>query len=74
MVTPSMSVAHIRTLLADVDVIQGPLVLLSVVVLDPAEPCCAGPEHRKYTNTITLHDLKNGQPLLTGQAVVIMLY
>ena len=51
MVTPAMSVAHVRTLLADVDVVQGPLILLSVVVLDPAEACGTGPEHRRYTNT-----------------------
>lgn len=47
MVTPSMSVAHVGTLLANVDVIQGPLILLSVVVLDPAEPCGTGPEHKR---------------------------
>lgn len=49
MVTPTMSVAHVGTLLADVDVIQGPLILLSIVVLDPAEPCGTGPEHKRYT-------------------------
>lgn len=43
MVAPSVSVAHAGTLLADVDVIQRPLILLSIVVLDPAEPRGAGP-------------------------------
>lgn len=47
MVTPTMSVAHVRTLLANVDVIQGPLILLSVVVLDPAETRGTGPEYRQ---------------------------
>lgn len=54
MVTPTMSVAHVRTLLADVDVIQGPLILLAIVVLDPAEPRGTGPEHRRYTHTNSL--------------------
>lgn len=48
MVTPAMPMTHVRTLLANVDVIQGPLILLSVVALDPAEPCCTGPEHREH--------------------------
>lgn len=54
MVTPAMSVAHVRTLLANVDVIQGPLILLSIVVLDPTEPCGTGPEHtHRHTHTDT---------------------
>lgn len=51
-VTPAVSVAHVRTLLADVDVIQGPLILLAVVVLDPTEPGGAGPEHRLETEDL----------------------
>ena len=50
-VTPAMSVAHVRALLSDVDVIQGPLVLLAIVVLYPPEPCGTGPEQRGYTHT-----------------------
>lgn len=42
-VAPAMPVAHLWALLSDVDVIQSPLVLLAVVVLDPAEPCGTGP-------------------------------
>lgn len=45
MITPSMSMAHVGTLLADVNVIQGPLILFSIVVLDPTEPCRTGPEN-----------------------------
>lgn len=44
-VTPAVSVAHVGTLLPDVDVVQRPLVLLAVVVLDPAETRGTGPEH-----------------------------
>lgn len=44
MVTPAVSVAHVETLLADVDVVQSPLVLLAVVTLDPSKPGCTGPE------------------------------
>lgn len=42
-VAPAVSVAHVGTLLADVDVIERPLILLPVVVLDPAEPRGTGP-------------------------------
>lgn len=42
-----MSVAHVGALLADVDVIQGPLVLLAVIVLDPSEPRGTGPEQER---------------------------
>lgn len=49
-VAPAVSVAHAGTLLADVDVIQRPLILLSVVVLDPAEPCGTGPAGHKRTH------------------------
>lgn len=50
MVTPPMTVAHVRTLLADVDVIQGPLVLFSIIVLDPSESRGTGPERRQNTH------------------------
>lgn len=46
MVTPAMSVTHVGTLLANVDVIQGPFILLSIIALDPAEPCSTGPKRK----------------------------
>lgn len=48
-----MSMAHVGTLLTDVDVIKGPLILLSIVVLDPTEACGTGPECRENTRTLT---------------------
>lgn len=54
MVTPAMSVTHVWTLLADVDVIQGPFILFSIVVLDPAKPCGTGPEDTAHTQVNNL--------------------
>ena len=52
MVTPAVSVTHVRTLLTDVDVVQGPLILLAIVVLDPTEPCGTGPKHTHTWATV----------------------
>lgn len=48
-VTPAVSMTHAGTLLTDVDVVQRPLILLSIVALDPSEPGCTGPEHKRKT-------------------------
>lgn len=50
MVTPAMSMTHVGTLLANVDVIQSPFILLSIIALDPAEPCSTGPKHKGQKN------------------------
>lgn len=42
-VTPAVAVAEPGALLPDVDVVQRPLVLFTVVVLDPPEARGAGP-------------------------------
>ncbi len=50
-VTPSVSTAHLRTLLTDVNIIQSPLVLLLIVILDPSEACRTRPTDRKQNET-----------------------
>lgn len=54
MVTPAMSVTHVGTLLANVDVIQGPFILLSIIALDPTEPCSTGPKRKAQKNPVKL--------------------